>query len=120
MTDSVLKNKTIDEQLTLIQANGLVSNQIKTVLANGVEEGTGTSFDQFITSVSEKVELYKNLKLTGQGLINHTTQAERSFYEAILLNESLGFDREDAIRRVGLAKSKQTYHQQMLTSNIKQ
>ena len=103
MTDSVLKNKTMDEQLTLIQANGLVSNQIKTVLANGVEEGTGTSFDQFITSVSEKVEIYKNLKLTGQGLINHTTQAERSFYEAILLNESLGFDREDAIRRVGLA-----------------
>ena len=103
MTDSVLKNKPIDEQLALIQANGLVSNQIKTVLANGVEEGTGTSFDQFITSVSEKVELYKNLKLTGQGLINHTTQAERSFYEAILLNESLGFDREDAIRRVGLA-----------------
>ena len=36
-------------------------------------------------------------------MINHTTQAERSFYEAILLNESLGFDREDAIRRVGLA-----------------
>ena len=103
MTDSVLKNKPIDEQLALIQANGLVSNQIKTVLANGVEEGTGTSFDQFITSVSEKEELYKNLKLTGQGLINHTTQAERSFYEAILLNESLGFDREDAIRRVGLA-----------------
>ena len=103
MTDSVLKNKPIDEQLSLIQANGLVSNKLKTVLANGVEEGTGTSFDQFITSVSEKVEIYKNLKLTGQGLINHTTQAERSFYEAILLNESLGFDREDAIRRVGLA-----------------
>jgi len=103
MTDSVLKNKTIDEQLTLISANGLVSDKIKNILANGVEEGTSTGFEQFIPSIAEKVEIYKNFKLTGKGLENHVNADERAFYEAILLNESLGFDREDAIRRVGLA-----------------
>lgn len=103
MTDSVLKNKTIDEQLTLISANGLVSDKVKNILANGVEEGTSTGFEQFIPSIAEKVELYKNFKLTGKGLENHVNADERAFYEAILLNESLGFEREDAIRRVGLA-----------------
>jgi len=103
ITNASLKNKSIDEQLFKIQANGLVSPTIKTLLANGVEQGTGTSFDSFVSSISEKVELYKNMKLTGDGLNNHTTATERSFYEAILLNESLGFSREDAINRVGLS-----------------
>jgi hypothetical protein len=76
---------------------------IKNLLANGVEEGTGTSFNNFVDSISQKVELYKNMKLTGEGLNNHTTATERSFYEAILLNEGLGFSREDAINRVGLS-----------------
>ena len=103
ITSVALKGKSIDEQLSLIQANGLVSPVIKNLLANGVEEGTGTSFNNFIDSISEKVELYKNMKLTGEGLNNHTTATERSFYEAILLNEGLGFSREDAINRVGLS-----------------
>lgn len=103
ITSVSLKGKSIDEQLFLIQANGLESPVIKNLLANGVEEGTGTSFNNFVDSISQKVELYKNMKLTGEGLNNHTTATERSYYEAILLNEGLGFSREDAINRVGLS-----------------
>lgn len=101
ITEISLANQNKDIILQRIQANNLVHKPYKTLLQAGVTEGQGPFSDEMASSVEGKVLLYKEIKLLGDKVLsNYTDLEDQAFYEAVILNNDMGFSMSESIKRV--------------------
>lgn len=101
ITEMSLVNQSKDIILQRISANNLVYKPFKTMLQAGTSEGQGPFSDSMAQSIEGKVALYKEMKLLGGAVLNnHVDLDDKAFYEAVILNNDLGFDMRESIKRV--------------------
>ena len=100
--EQAIAGKSLPQQFELLEQNNLVYEPIKNTIDGASVEGRGATPD--MTQVMQGLELYRQAKVRGSGVLNnHADEDSQAFFNSVLALESVGVETEDAIRKVSLA-----------------
>jgi len=100
--NQAMSGQSLPQQMEILEQNNVTYQPFRGVVDGAATEGLGATPD--INAVSQGLELYRQLKVRGKGVLNnHTDETSRAFFDSVLALESVGVETSDAITRVNRA-----------------